>query len=205
MIDRATSPTPPPKRRRLVRAGAAFVLDLGFRITGRGRRRCRAGRAPSTGRCPAWLDGLEPDQRGDDNRLHRDDGRDEHGADTTSALSSPIGTTWVDATANAAAVSGSQGYRAGQDPDSLYTVDNAIGARAVWWSHDSANRQVTGQGVVLALLDTGVARAGPGRREQAHLRPGSVHRRTAPTWSITTPTGTAPSWPASSPRQDPPA
>ena len=44
-----------------------------------------------------------------------------------------------------------------QDPGSLYTIENAIGARDVWWSRDSTHRQVTGQGVGVALLDTGTA------------------------------------------------
>ena len=52
----------------------------------------------------------------------------------TSAANSagPIGTLWGDSLANASAVAGNQGYRAAQDPGSLYTVENAIGARAVW-------------------------------------------------------------------------
>jgi serine protease AprX len=41
------------------------------------------------------------------------------------------------------------------DPGSLYTVENAIGARSVWRQRDSANRPITGQGVTVALLDSG--------------------------------------------------
>jgi len=43
------------------------------------------------------------------------------------------------------------------DPGSLYTIENAIGARRVWQQKDSQNRQVTGQGVTVALLDSGTA------------------------------------------------
>lgn len=43
------------------------------------------------------------------------------------------------------------------DPGSLYTVENAIGARAVWAQKDAAGRQITGQGVTVALLDSGTA------------------------------------------------
>ena len=46
---------------------------------------------------------------------------------------------------------------AAADPGSLYTVENAIKARSVWLSKDSAGRQITGQGVIVALLDSGTA------------------------------------------------
>jgi serine protease AprX len=44
-----------------------------------------------------------------------------------------------------------------QDPGSLFTVEKAIGARNTWTKHDSAGRNVTGQGVGVALLDSGVS------------------------------------------------
>ncbi|MEO7261101.1 MAG: S8 family serine peptidase [Jatrophihabitantaceae bacterium] len=47
--------------------------------------------------------------------------------------------------------------KADADAGSLYTVENAIGARSVWQQRDSASRQITGQGVTVALLDSGVA------------------------------------------------
>jgi serine protease AprX len=55
-----------------------------------------------------------------------------------------------------------------QDAGSLATVTTAIGARDVWKSKDSAGRAVTGQGVTVALLDSGVDGAvtglnGPGK------------------------------------------
>jgi serine protease AprX len=43
------------------------------------------------------------------------------------------------------------------DPGSLYTIENAIGARKVWQQQDSGKRQITGQGVTVALLDSGTA------------------------------------------------
>jgi serine protease AprX len=45
----------------------------------------------------------------------------------------------------------------GIDPGSLYTIEKAIGARQVWLSKDSTGRQVTGQGVTVAVLDSGTA------------------------------------------------
>jgi serine protease AprX len=44
-----------------------------------------------------------------------------------------------------------------KDPGSLYTVTTAIGARAVWSQTDASGRALTGQGVTVAVLDTGVA------------------------------------------------
>ena len=43
-----------------------------------------------------------------------------------------------------------------QDAGSLFTVEKAIGARGVWGKKDKQNRNLTGQGVGVALLDTGV-------------------------------------------------
>jgi serine protease AprX len=48
-------------------------------------------------------------------------------------------------------------YTASLDPGSLFTIENAIGARAVWNQTDSQGRQITGQGVTVALLDSGTA------------------------------------------------
>jgi serine protease AprX len=44
-----------------------------------------------------------------------------------------------------------------KDPGSLFSVTNAIGARNVWGQRDASGRAVTGQGVTVALLDSGVA------------------------------------------------
>jgi len=43
------------------------------------------------------------------------------------------------------------------DPGSLWTVTSAVGARSVWRQQDATGRAVTGQGVTVALLDSGVA------------------------------------------------
>ena len=48
-------------------------------------------------------------------------------------------------------------YQPQQDPGSLFTVTTAIGARAVWGQKDAAGRAITGQGVTVALLDSGVS------------------------------------------------
>ena len=87
------------------------------------------------------------------------------GTDATTTLSTAsvtshqrlVGTIWGDNTADAAATAGAGTYRAERDPGSLYSIENAIGARAVWRLRDSSDRQVTGQGVGVALLDTGTA------------------------------------------------
>src|SRR3712207_5670382 len=62
---------------------------------------------------------------------------------------------WGDSAADRAALDQHGRNRADADAGSLYTVSNAVGARAVWKQRDSANRQITGQGVTVALLDTG--------------------------------------------------
>jgi serine protease AprX len=43
------------------------------------------------------------------------------------------------------------------DPGSLYTVGKATGARDVWSNYDKLGRRVTGQGVGVAVLDSGVS------------------------------------------------
>ena len=47
--------------------------------------------------------------------------------------------------------------QAAQDPGSLFTVEKAIGARGLWAKKDTSGRQLTGQGVSVAVLDSGVA------------------------------------------------
>jgi serine protease AprX len=42
------------------------------------------------------------------------------------------------------------------DPGSLLTVSNAIGARNLWGQHDASGKAVTGQGVTVAVLDSGI-------------------------------------------------
>ena len=48
-------------------------------------------------------------------------------------------------------------HQAARDPGSLYTVENAIGARDLWAKKDASGRAVTGQGVSVAVLDSGVS------------------------------------------------
>lgn len=71
--------------------------------------------------------------------------------------SSFSGNQWGDAKADAAAKAGKAKNSAMADPGSLYTVENAIGARRVWLQKDASGQQITGQGVTVALLDSGAA------------------------------------------------
>jgi serine protease AprX len=66
------------------------------------------------------------------------------------------GGQWGDPSADKLSKDGSGNYAAQQDPGSLFTIENAIGVRAIWKLHDGAGRPVTGQGVGVALLDSGV-------------------------------------------------
>jgi serine protease AprX len=64
---------------------------------------------------------------------------------------------WGDLTADLTALTGSGQNDPSADPGSLYTIENAIGARNVWKQQDAAGRQITGRGVTVALLDSGTA------------------------------------------------
>jgi serine protease AprX len=64
---------------------------------------------------------------------------------------------WGDPSADAASTTSTGAYSAAKDPGSLYTIENAIGARSVWAQQDGSHRQITGQGVGIALLDSGVS------------------------------------------------
>jgi serine protease AprX len=74
--------------------------------------------------------------------------------DTTSGFS---GGKWGDPTADAVSKDSYGKNQAAQDPGSLYTVEKAIGARGLWAKKDTSGRQLTGQGVSVAVLDSGVA------------------------------------------------
>lgn len=65
---------------------------------------------------------------------------------------------WGDPKADKAGKSSSGKNDATLDPGSLYTIEGAIGARQVWLRQDAAKRQITGQGVGVALLDSGTAK-----------------------------------------------
>ncbi len=64
---------------------------------------------------------------------------------------------WGDPKADKASEGPKGHHSATLDPGSLYTIENAIGVRKVWAQKDSTDRQITGQGVTVALLDSGAA------------------------------------------------
>jgi serine protease AprX len=66
------------------------------------------------------------------------------------------GSKWGDPTADTMSKDGYGNNAAKQDPGSLFTVEKAIGVRDIWKKLDGAGRPVTGQGVGVALLDSGV-------------------------------------------------
>src|SRR5690348_9531185 len=53
---------------------------------------------------------------------------------------------WGDLTADLTALTGTGQNNPSADPGSLYTIENAIGARNVWKQQDAAGRQLTGRG-----------------------------------------------------------
>src|SRR5664280_1562169 len=64
---------------------------------------------------------------------------------------------WGNPTADAMSKGADGTYQAAQDPGSLFNVDKAIGARKLWSKQDSSGQALTGQGVDVAVLDSGVA------------------------------------------------
>ena len=70
-------------------------------------------------------------------------------------------TLWGDLTADLTALDNAGHNDPSADQGSLYTITSAIGARNVWKQQDNHGRQITGQGVTVALLDSGTA-AAPG-------------------------------------------
>jgi serine protease AprX len=72
-------------------------------------------------------------------------------------LSSWAGSKWGDPTADTASKDSSGKNDPRKDPGSLYTVTTVIGARALWSQTDANGRALTGQGVTVAVLDSGVA------------------------------------------------
>ncbi|MBF5083045.1 S8 family serine peptidase [Quadrisphaera sp. INWT6] len=76
------------------------------------------------------------------------------------AATSPVGTgtTWGDSLFDDVSRSALSGrYDDSRDPGSLSTTTSVIGARDAWKSQDSKGRAITGQGVTVAVLDSGVA------------------------------------------------
>jgi serine protease AprX len=68
-----------------------------------------------------------------------------------------VGTIWGDRAADRIALDLYDKNDGKADPGSLYTITNAIGAREVWRSRDAQGRAVTGRGVTVAVLDSGVS------------------------------------------------
>ncbi len=64
---------------------------------------------------------------------------------------------WGDARADTVSQGTGGSYDAAKDPGSLYTVTRALGARDAWGQRDAAGRAITGQGVTVAVLDSGLA------------------------------------------------
>jgi serine protease AprX len=64
---------------------------------------------------------------------------------------------WGDATVDKGAKGTDGRNDPAKDSGSLATVTSAVGARAVWAAQDADGRAVTGRGVTVAVLDTGVS------------------------------------------------
>jgi serine protease AprX len=64
---------------------------------------------------------------------------------------------WGGEQADSEALAGGKKNRPDRDPGSLYTVGKAVGARKLWKHRDPAGRPLTGAGVTVALLDSGVS------------------------------------------------
>ena len=79
------------------------------------------------------------------------------GAVVVSTTSGFDGGKWGDPTADAVSKDSYGKNQAEKDPGSLYTVEKAIGARGLWGKKDKSGRNLTGQGVAVAVLDSGVA------------------------------------------------
>lgn len=77
------------------------------------------------------------------------------------------GGKWGDASSDAISKDAYGKNHAEKDPGSLHTVRKSIGARGVWGKKDRSGRQLTGQGVGVAVLDSGIAQVagldGPGK------------------------------------------
>jgi len=86
---------------------------------------------------------------------------------TLTARVSLFGGTWGGKQADVEALAGTKDNQPDKDPGSLYTLSKAIGARKLWKHTDPAGRPLTGAGVTVALLDSGVSAVagldGPGK------------------------------------------
>ncbi len=68
-----------------------------------------------------------------------------------------LGDGWGSKAADAAGLAGDAVNHPQADPGSLFTVTRAVGARRLWQQTDPAGSPVTGAGVTVALLDSGVS------------------------------------------------
>jgi serine protease AprX len=76
--------------------------------------------------------------------------------ETEEELAAVVGTLWGDEEADEDAQNLLGRHVDLLDAGSLYTVTSAIRARQVWQTKDAAGRAITGQGVTVAVLDSGV-------------------------------------------------
>jgi len=68
------------------------------------------------------------------------------------------GTLWGDTELDRISLDPSRGqYDPRRDPSSLYSVTTAVGARSAWEQRDARGAAITGRGVTVAVLDSGVA------------------------------------------------
>ncbi len=80
-----------------------------------------------------------------------------HGQKAPKGSAKVVSTLWGDERADQLSQDLARKYDAKQDPGSLFTITGAIGARDVWKVKDARGRAVTGHGVTVAVLDSGVA------------------------------------------------
>ena len=76
---------------------------------------------------------------------------------STSGVLAKLLANWGDKDADSKSKSSSGKNDASLDPGSLAAITTATGARDVWASKDGSGRAVTGQGVTVAVLDSGVS------------------------------------------------
>lgn len=67
------------------------------------------------------------------------------------------GTVWGDPAADKKALDAYGKNEAKKDPGSLFSITDAIGARALWTTKDARGLPITGLGVTVAVVDSGVA------------------------------------------------
>ena len=113
-----------------------------------------------------------------------------------SGTSGVVDTLWGDDTTKQGkkASKGPGAWDASVDQGSMYNLTKSVGAQDAW------ARGVTGKGVTVALIDTGVVPVpGLDRTTRSSTVPTSPSRASRPARATSTATGTAPTWPGSSP------